>query len=487
MGLILSASTNQFIGDLIPPSGTTFSAGTTQLLTPDGAFTMEDLRVSVELQNKLTSGDVRIFSNTNEVFKVANLGINFVESFGGKINQDIELSGVLSANTIYGDGSNLSGVIGDTGPQGPQGVSGDTGPQGPQGLQGDTGPQGPQGVSGDTGPQGPQGPSVNTFVTGGTYDSVSDTLGLVRNDSVTIGVSLSALTTQSVNYFNGYDGVGGTLANTTSWVDVPLPNEKFNGSDYSHDTSTNNQEVVIETDGTYLVFGVVSTELQGSNIRTQAESRLVLDNGGGYNLVGGTVGQLYNRTNQFGATASFVTPLDLVSGDKLKVQYRRTDGSGPVELQPNGSSLTIVNIKGPKGDKGEVGSTSGITNDIQSVYSTGVTSTVSVTPVDLVNMSLTTNDLGGLGTYKIEFNASRANSTSGSLNFFYITVDGVRVSQKRVSTFSNEIHTVTLSSVVNGLANNKIIKIEYDSSGGGAHTVYERTLSINGILDDNVI
>jgi len=485
MGLILSASTNQFIGDLIPPSGTTFSAGTTQLLTPDGAFTMEDLRASVELQNKLTSGDVRIFSNTNEVFKVANLGINFVESFGGKINQDIELSGVLSANTIYGDGSNLSGVIGDTGPQGPQGVSGDTGPQGPQGVSGDTGPQGPQG---DTGPQGPQGPSVNTFVTGGTYDSVSEVLGLVRNDSIAIGVSLSALTSQNVNYFNAYDGVGGTLANTSNnWVDVPLTNEKFNGDDYSHDTSVNNQEVVIETDGTYLVFGVVSTEVQNSNSRSQAESRLVLDNGGGYNLVGGTIGQMYNRTNQFGATASFVTPLDLVSGDKLKIQYRRTNGTAPIELQADGSSLTIVNIKGPKGDKGDTGSTSGITNDIQSVYSTGITSTVSVTPVDLTNMSLTTNNLGGLGTYKIDFSASRANSTSGSLNFFYITVDGIRVSQKRVSTFSNEIHTISLSSVVTGLANNKIIKIEYDSSGGGTHTVYERTLLINGILDDNVI
>jgi len=236
-----------------------------------------------------------------------------------------------------------------------------------------------------------------------------------------------------------------------------------------------------------MVFGVVSTEVQNSNQRSQAESRLVLDNGGGYNLVGGTIGQMYNRTNQFGATASFVTPLDLVSGDKLKIQYRRTNGTAPIELQADGSSLTIVNIKGPKGDKGDTGSTSGITNDIQSVYSTGITSTVSVTPVDLTNMSLTTNNLGGLGTYKIDFSASRANSTSGSLNFFYITVDGIRVSQKRVSTFSNEIHTISLSSVVTGLANNKIIKIEYDSSGGGTHTVYERTLLINGILDDNVI
>ncbi|BBE72437.1 collagen-like protein [Oharaeibacter diazotrophicus] len=55
------------------------------------------------------------------------------------------------------------GAKGDTGAQGPQGAKGDTGLQGEkgdtgaQGPQGETGAQGPQGAKGDTGPQGPQG------------------------------------------------------------------------------------------------------------------------------------------------------------------------------------------------------------------------------------------------------------------------------------------------------------------------------------------
>jgi hypothetical protein len=45
----------------------------------------------------------------------------------------------------------ITGLKGDTGPQGPQGIQGNTGATGPQGIQG------PQGIKGDTGPQGPQG------------------------------------------------------------------------------------------------------------------------------------------------------------------------------------------------------------------------------------------------------------------------------------------------------------------------------------------
>ena len=72
---------------------------------------------------------------------------------------DKEIIGVVPTNEeewkLY-----VSGVAGETGPEGPQGLKGDTGPQGPQGLQGvkgDTGARGPQGIQGETGPQGVQG------------------------------------------------------------------------------------------------------------------------------------------------------------------------------------------------------------------------------------------------------------------------------------------------------------------------------------------
>jgi len=441
MGITLSANTNQFIGDLISPNGTTFSAGTTELLTPNGDFTMEDLRTSLDLKSKITSGDVRLFSNTNEIVSIDNIGINVIESFGGKINQNLVLSGSLSADTLYGDGSNLSGVS-----------------------------------------------NSDIYVTGGTYNDNTDNLELLRGDDTQLTISLSALTSQSANYFNAYDGSGGTLGTVTNtWVDVPMDVQRKNDVDYSHNTTVNNEEVTIQTDGVYLLIGTISCEGSASNSRSQVQTRLMHDDGSGYAQVDGTQGQIYVRQNLFGGSATFVAPLTLSINDKVKMQFRRTNGTSTINLQSGGSSLTIINIKGPKGERGETGSATGITNDIQSVYVTGTTSTVSTSPVDLNGITLTTKNLGGPATYNINFTASRSNSVSNNINYFYITVDGVRVSKTRVRSFSNEIHSVSLSADVENVTNNTIIKIEYDASGGGVHTVYERTLSINGILDSNVV
>lgn len=59
---------------------------------------------------------------------------------------------VLSTN-----GSSLSWVDAQAGPQGPQGEPGPQGPQGERGPQGEQGPQGPKGDKGDPGEQGPAG------------------------------------------------------------------------------------------------------------------------------------------------------------------------------------------------------------------------------------------------------------------------------------------------------------------------------------------
>jgi len=87
------------------------------------------------------------------------------------------------------------GPEGPTGPQGPRGVQGPEGPQGvpgPKGNQGDTGPTGPTGPQGQRGPQGdvgPQGPAgINSADAPLTYDSTSQTLGLVQSDMGLLGV-----------------------------------------------------------------------------------------------------------------------------------------------------------------------------------------------------------------------------------------------------------------------------------------------------------
>lgn len=334
--------------------------------------------------------------------------------------------------------------------------------------------------------------NADTYVTGGTYVSSAETLTLARNDDADVDISLTALTQQTVNYFNGYDNAGGTLATSTGvWVDVPLDSQRQLGSNYTHSTITDNEEVTINESGTYLVIGNVSTE-GTSGSRTQAQCRLAADTGGGYQQVDGTVCEMYLRNDNYGASGGFSAVLDLNVRNKVKLQFQRSGpGTTGVELQPNGSSLTIVNIKGPKGDKGDTGSTTGLTHDRQSISVTASTSTVSPTLVDLADMTLTTKDLGGPATYTIYFDCTRSNTTNVSLNNFNILVDGSVVRTKVARTLDfftpNELWDFTMNAVVTGVTSGSIIKIQYDSNGGGTHTINDRNLMIDGILDANVV
>ncbi len=60
----------------------------------------------------------------------------------------------------------LQGEAGEQGPQGEAGPQGEVGPQGPAGAQGEVGPQGPAGPQGVAGPQGPVGPKGDTGAQG---------------------------------------------------------------------------------------------------------------------------------------------------------------------------------------------------------------------------------------------------------------------------------------------------------------------------------
>ena len=76
----------------------------------------------------------------------------------------------IYADTLYGDGSNLTNVSGPTGPTGSPGPTGPTGQKGQKGQQGSsiTGPPGPTGPTGPTGygQKGQKGQTGNTGPTG---------------------------------------------------------------------------------------------------------------------------------------------------------------------------------------------------------------------------------------------------------------------------------------------------------------------------------
>jgi len=117
MGIVLSAITTQFISDLILPDGSSYSAGTsTELLAPDGSFTLEDIRASAGLQSAINSGDVLLLADGDIIVQVDTVGVNYISTYGGVINQDIQINGNISADTISAEfilsgGTDLGTVI----------------------------------------------------------------------------------------------------------------------------------------------------------------------------------------------------------------------------------------------------------------------------------------------------------------------------------------------------------------------------------------
>ena len=93
--------------------------------------------------------------------------------------------------------------------------------------------------------------------------------------------------------FDAYYNPGTETTVSTTWVDVPLTTNRYIDADFTH--SGGSAEVTINTTDTYMVIARCSTYIVSSSTRTQSQMRLVLDTGGGYNQITGSLGYMYNR------------------------------------------------------------------------------------------------------------------------------------------------------------------------------------------------
>jgi hypothetical protein len=138
------------------------------------------------------------------------------------VDGDVSITGNITGNYILGDGSFLTGILGQPGATGPQGATGPIGPQGPDGADGTngaTGLTGATGVAGVNGATGVAGVNGATGLTGATgYTGATGTFGntLTTNiDGANYGITnLSAVGTKNVfvDLYNpsfGASGYGG--------------------------------------------------------------------------------------------------------------------------------------------------------------------------------------------------------------------------------------------------------------------------------------
>lgn len=154
-------------------------------------------------------------------------------------------------------------------------------------------------------------------------------------------------------YFDGYDSTGGTDI-SSGWTDVPLDTNRQITPDFEHTVGFS--EVTCRKTGSYVVIGKVTIYQSTGNSRSDAQMRLTLDTGSGFQEVDGTYAITYSRNNSQGqGTMVTVAILDLEASNAIRMQAQRYSGTGTLNLFAEGSSLLIFPAIGQKGDKGEKG------------------------------------------------------------------------------------------------------------------------------------
>jgi hypothetical protein len=159
--------------------------------------------------------------------------------------------------------------------------------------------------------------------------------------------------------FHAHDNAGVTSI-AGAYVDIPLDTGDINTGEFTH---TLGQADVTYTGapGIAVVVGHVSTIVTATTNRSQVDIKLQIDRGSGWVDLPGTAGGIYNRQLNYGGTASAALPVVLNTGDRLKMQAIRSQGTATITTLPGASGLGIIPLRGAQGVQGIPGSGSTVT------------------------------------------------------------------------------------------------------------------------------
>jgi len=131
--------------------------------------------------------------------------------------------------------------------------------------------------------------------------------------------------------------------------------------------------------------------------------------------------------------------------------------------------------------------------DRQMASATSTITTTSTTFVTMTNMSLTTNNLGGTGTYMIHFsgycyNSNRNNSvrTELSIGGTPITATERVISMVSLNGGQNTESTIAISYLATGITSGTNISVLWNVDGNTG-TFFNRQLVIDGVLSSNIV
>ena len=143
-------------------------------------------------------------------------------------------------------------------------------------------------------------------------------------------------------HFEGYTNTTTTI--TGSYTDIPLNIERIKEVPFIHSTAS--AELEFNETATYVIVARATTETTTNTNETNARMRLVLDSGGGYNELPGTIAYMSSRNNSNGNSNSGAAMIvyDATLGDKIKLQCQRNVGSSTLRAISGGSGIMAVKI-----------------------------------------------------------------------------------------------------------------------------------------------
>jgi len=209
-----------------------------------------------------------------------------------------------------------------------------------------------------------------------------------------------------------YDATGGTsTTSSVTWTDIPFDTEVFETSDFTH--AANSAEVTINTAGIYLVSYYVDCKATTTVKDTAFDAHITIDTGGGYGSLsashstGSTRGDGDMTTKPIG-TASLVMLVEFGSGDKIKIQIKKSDAAAATMQTEVGSCGLIITSIGGAGTQGPVGP-SGSGSTINVYDQSGL---VDGSPFEALNFTGDGNTISGSTTVSGGVDISISSSSS---------------------------------------------------------------------------
>lgn len=229
------------------------------------------------------------------------------------------------------------GPAGDKGPKGDKGEKGDTGPQGPKG---EAGPKGDTGPKGNTGPKGEQGASVSKIKS----DKIDGSLTFSLSDGTSHTVRLPAVKAEGNGKGDGSHIVlhrGATKISDLTDVKVTGDNEPTNGQALVWNASNNRfQPGTISGGGGG--GGIALTDL---SVTTNSAGTAALS----YNNTTGAFSFTPPDLSSYMANLSEDTTPQLGGDLDLNGSDIVTTSNGDIDLDPNGSGVTVFKGNATRG------------------------------------------------------------------------------------------------------------------------------------------